>query len=94
MNCFHGDSHETFQEAPVLQRQPTGMEEEEFAHFLLRMLLPLKPAEPFPLGRDVPHMVNLNPQPPRSPRWEELRNAASHRPSKQARKRWRSPTSR
>jgi len=35
MNCFHGGSQETFQGAPVLQGQPTGIEEkEEFAQFL------------------------------------------------------------
>lgn len=39
MNCFHGGSQETFQEAPLLQRQSVGMEkEEEFAHFLLRRI--------------------------------------------------------
>lgn len=67
MNCFHGGSQETFQEAPVLQRQSAGVEEEEFAHFLLGTLLSLMPAEPFLLGRHVPHVMNLNLQPPKSP---------------------------
>lgn len=40
MNCFHGGSQETFKEAPLLQRQPAGMEkEEEFAHFLRRIFV-------------------------------------------------------
>lgn len=80
MNCFHGGSQETFQEAPVLQRQSAGMEEEEFAHFFWGTLLSLMPAEPSPLGRDVPHVMNLNLQPPKSPSTTQTRRSSEMLP--------------
>lgn len=44
--------------------------------------LSLMPAEPFPLGKDVLHMVNLNPQPPRSPSTSHAGDSSENRPGK------------
>lgn len=101
MNCFHGGSQETFQEALVLQRQPAGMvEEEEFAHFLLGTFFVPDACRAFPLGEGCAPHGEPEPEPaaPQEPRhrsrWGELRNATSPRRRKHARRRWQSPVSR
>lgn len=96
MNCFHGGSQETFQEAPVFQRQPAGIEEEkeEFAHFLLGTLFTPGACRAFLLGKGcTAHGEPQRVAPPGAHAGQGSETPPSCRPRKQGRKRQQSPVS-